>query len=314
MRDAEQEEALLAEKLFSDEVALKQKMLQLQGGNIALSGSLVGAIISQNSSEISVAAAQYELNIEESKREAEQRALNSIANRLGVIQKQKDSVNEQLAELDGKVAQLKAEMQGTIEKYRAVEAARAAASAQIDELTSAFQQFLTIESQFTPEEKQQFDTLTRLTLTIEDNQQKIAEYKVACKTRLQAMKDKIASFESIAAGGGESEAGSEEARFKEIEDAYATVRGAPHVSTSLSCRTYIQIILFVIIMFIIVVNIIFYFFFLLLLYYVIFAILRPPQTILTALTIPKPTDYTYYVLSTHPYACHADDSEARAPT
>lgn len=240
VKETEEEDAKFQEQLVNAESNMRSQMTEIQAGSatgIPISGSQVGAIVSQNASEISSAAAQYTEQTKQIKKLFETQGGGAGSSSGGVgggapqskylsLVKQKEIFSTQMAELNQKIKTLKervtapahAALQG---KYEAAVQERQTAVEYLEKLNAKYRLLQELEAKYSPQQKH-IEELSRLVALRDQLKKEEEDFRAACKAQMLQLKEKIHLYETADPDQIAQDA-NEEARMKEIEDAFEKV-------------------------------------------------------------------------------------------
>lgn len=250
VKETEEEDAKFQELLVNAESNMRSQMTEIQSGSagsgVPISGSQVGAIVSQNASEISSAAAQYTEQTKQMKKLFETQTgsagsgnisgtRNSTETGTGTgapqskylsLMKQKEIFTTQMTELNQKIKTLKekvtapehAALQG---KYESAVQERQTAVEYLEKLNAKYRLLQELEAKYSPQQKH-IDELSRLIELRDQLKKEEDDFRAGCKAQMLQLKEKIHLYETADPDQIAQDA-NEEARMKEIEDAFEKV-------------------------------------------------------------------------------------------
>jgi hypothetical protein len=235
-KEAEKEDAQIAEQFTKNEEMLRQQMSRLNfsgNGTTVLSGSQVGAIISQNATEISSAAATYAEDTklfvkDESASGTQDSAAALLAvkqNQLLLHTRQRDQLKLQLETVLQKVSDLQSKSSGNVnEKYDLLEQEKLNSLEYISQLNSKIAKLSELEAAHG--HQNELNELKRLLSLSESLTQQELDFKQSCKVQMKDLKEKIALFEASSSDGSDgsrSQDALEDQKMGEIEETHEKV-------------------------------------------------------------------------------------------
>eukprot|EP00981_Chlorochromonas_danica_P002130 scaffold424_cov165-Ochromonas_danica.AAC.30 len=216
-KEAKKDEILFAEKVSREESELMQQMHQIDEGTVAaISGAQIGNIVGLGADEISSAAAMYEAELQEAKKELDESLATGRLGAAATFTRQMQGLLKQQDDLSVKEKDILAKIALLEERSKVADEEKASALEYIEQLKFQFKKFSDLESASL--QQKELATIKNLMALNESLKVKEADFKSQCKSKRQEFLDKIRAIDEE-----EDENTPEMQQQKQIEEMHTKV-------------------------------------------------------------------------------------------
>jgi hypothetical protein len=220
-REASREEQALAAEVSRQEAALMQQMKQIaaEEDEVAVSGSQIGAIVGMGSSAIGSAAAAYEAELEEARKQLDASAAGGKLGQIAAFKRQQQTLQTSIAERGAEVAELQTLSSAVRQKLALLAEEREEALRYRGQLADQLTKLSAMES--SASQQGELAMLKDLVALNESLKAQEAAFKASCKAQLADYNARIKELEESNAVG--TAGGEEEKKFSDVEEMHAKV-------------------------------------------------------------------------------------------
>lgn len=196
-REAKREELLLSEQLSKEEVELKQQMKEIaQDGaaGVLVSGSQVGSIVGLGIDQIGSAAAAYQAEVEESRKQLDESLAAGKLGKAAALNRQKQQLSKAREELVAKEREVHVESEKVKATLKVLEEERSDALHYQEQLWGQARKLSELEK--LSSQKEEFSIVQQLISKHEELKAEVIAFKARCKLDRQAFLDTIKELDT----------------------------------------------------------------------------------------------------------------------
>ncbi len=196
-REAKREELLLSEQLSKEEVELKQQMKEIaQDGaaGVLVSGSQVGSIVGLGIDQIGSAAAAYQAEVEESRKQLDESLAAGKLGKAAALNRQKQQLSKAREELVAKEREVHVESEKVKATLKVLEEERSDALHYQEQLLGQARKLSELEK--LSSQKEEFSIVQQLIAKHEELKAEEIAFKAQCKLDRQAFLDTIKELDT----------------------------------------------------------------------------------------------------------------------
>lgn len=201
-REAKREELLLSEQLSREEVELKQQMKEIiitgsQDGaaGVLISGSQVGSIVGLGIDQIGSAAAAYQAEVEETRRQLDESLAAGKLGKAAALNRQKQNLSKAREELVVKEREVHVESERVKATLKVLEEERSDALHYKEQLMGQARKLSELEK-LSSSQKEEFGIVQQLIAKHEQLRAEEAAFKAQCKSDRQAFLEVIRELDT----------------------------------------------------------------------------------------------------------------------
>ena len=196
-REAKREELLLSEQLSKEEVELKQQMKEIaQDGaaGVLVSGSQVGSIVGLGIDQIGSAAAAYQAEVEESRKQLDESLAAGKLGKAAALNRQKQQLSKAREEVVAKEREVQVESEKVKATLKVLDDERRDALHYQEQLWGQARKLSELEK--LSSQKEEFSIVQQLISKHEELKAEVIAFKARCKLDRQAFLDTIKELDT----------------------------------------------------------------------------------------------------------------------
>ena len=197
-REAKREELLLSEQLSREEVELKQQMKEIAqndgAAGVLVSGSQVGSIVGLGIDQIGSAAAAYQAEVEETRRQLDESLAAGKLGKAAALNRQKQNLSKAREELVAKEREVHVESEKVKATLKILEEERSDALHYQEQLMGQARKLAELEK--LSSQKEEFTIVQQLIAKHEELRAEETAFKAQCKVDRQAFVDAIRDLDA----------------------------------------------------------------------------------------------------------------------